>query len=137
MPFFDFNYFTDPRDIVSAVALYGIMYRILTNMGLTPITPTGAPASPPANSLNPTDPTFQAIQAYVITNYSQAYHWTGSCRMAPCIEEGVVDSNGRVFGTENLYVADLTILPFNAAGNGMAPALVIGNIIADKFSKAC
>lgn len=135
MPFYDFRYFTDPRDIASAVALYGIQYNTLVKMGLSPILISGAPAPVPAVSQNPTDPTFIAIREYIVANYSQAYHWTGSSRMSKTIEDGVVNKNGRVHGTTNLYVADLTIYPFNVSGNGMAPAILAGNIIADKIIK--
>jgi len=38
-------------------------------------------------------------------------HPLGGCAMALDVEHGVVDSSGRVFGSEGLYVADGSILP--------------------------
>ncbi|MBI2889568.1 MAG: GMC family oxidoreductase [Nitrospirae bacterium] len=40
-----------------------------------------------------------------------AYHPMGTCRMGAHPEEGVTDSAGRVWGVENLFVADASLLP--------------------------
>lgn len=119
MPEYDFNYFSDPRDLASAVATYAVMYDTLVNMGLTPLGP------------NPSSPA--AVQTYILTNYSQAYHWTGMNRMDQSQTTGVVDSNGNVYGVRNLIVADITILPTSPTGNCAGPALLVGNIISDKL----
>ena len=127
MPFYDFNYFTDAGEILVAVAVYRIMYNTLVNMGLTPLGP-----APPA-ILDPTDPQFIAVRAYIIATYGQAYHWTGSCRMSTSPSTGVVDNNGNVFGVENLVVADITIIPVNPDGNTAGPAFFVGNVMSNKL----
>src|SRR5262249_18160093 len=43
-----------------------------------------------------------------------AAHHCGTCRMAATAETGVADRDGRVFGTQNLYVCDGSAIP--AAG---------------------
>lgn len=125
MPEYTFNYFSNPADMASAVAAYGIMYNILVQMGLTPITPTGTAAPLPANTAQ--------VEAYIAANYGQAYHWTGSCRMSQSATTGVVDSTGHVHGVQDLIVADITIVPVNPTGNTAAPAFLVGNVIANKL----
>ena len=48
-------------------------------------------------------------------NYTSAAHHVGTCRMAKNSDEGVVDSNLKVFGVDNLYVCDGSVFP--TAGN--------------------
>lgn len=117
MPEFEYNYFGDPSDLATAVGAYKVMYQTLVGMGLTPLGPSES----------------EDITSYILTNYSQAYHWTGSCRMAPSAAEGVVDKDGNVFGVEGLMVADVTVVPFNAAGNTAAPAFLVGATMAKKL----
>jgi choline dehydrogenase-like flavoprotein len=49
-------------------------------------------------------------------------HLVGGARMAARAEDGVVDSEHRVFGVNNLYVADGSVLPTQGSAN---PALTI------------
>jgi choline dehydrogenase len=118
-PLFDFKYFSDPSDITSGIEIYTYMYNILVQMGLSPLGP------------DPSDTV--AVQTFVTTQYRQAYHWTGMTRMSRTPSDGVVDTDGKVFRTSNLYVADISVAPFNALGNTQALAYLIPNIIADKL----
>ncbi|CAN5162749.1 choline dehydrogenase [soil metagenome] len=122
MPEYAFNYFMNAADLTSTEAAYGIMYNTLVQMGLTPLGPN------PANTV--------AVEAYIFANYSQAYHWTGSCRMAQSAATGVVDSTGHVYGVQDLIVADITIIPVNPSGNTADPAFLVGNVIANKLIAA-
>lgn len=121
MPNVQFNYWSDPADLTSGVACYTQMYNTLVQMGLTPL----AFLPLPGNTAG--------IQNYILSTYSEAYHWTGSCSMGTSISTAVVDSSGHVFGTKNLIVADITISPFNCLGNTQGIAYLIGNIIANKI----
>lgn len=62
---------------------------------------------------------------------SHAHHWTGTVRMAKTAAEGVCDSRGRVFGVKGLYVTDVSIMPFNHDGNTVAPAIFLGDYVAE------
>lgn len=53
------------------------------------------------------------------------------CRMAPLKQGGVVDSTGKVYGTQNLYVADDSIVPFVMDGTPMSTAYLIAANVAD------
>lgn len=119
-PLYNFNYYSNPDDIRSAVDMYTIMYNTLVQMGLKPDGPD--PVSQP-----------NEVISTILSTPSQGFHWTGMTRMSSSAKTGVVDSSGRVFGSKNLYVADISVAPFNAAGNTQAVAYLVSNIIADKM----
>lgn len=51
------------------------------------------------------------------TRLDSAGHHSGACRMASSAAGGVVDADLRVFGTDNLFVADGSILPYSGHAN--------------------
>lgn len=51
-----------------------------------------------------------------------AHHHAGTTRMALNIQEGVVDTEGRVFGLDNVYVAGASVFPSAGYAN---PTLTI------------
>lgn len=54
------------------------------------------------------------------------HHFVGHCKMAPLEDGGVVDGNTRVYGTQNVYVADNSICPVIPDINTTGPAMMIG-----------
>ncbi len=59
------------------------------------------------------------------------YHPVGTCKMGPGSDAGaVVDSSGRVFGAEGLYVADASIMPAVPRANTNLPTLMVAEKIA-------
>ena len=59
------------------------------------------------------------------------FHPCGTCRMAPEISGGVVDSRLRVHGIEALRVADASIFPNITSANTNAPAILVGRKAAE------
>lgn len=57
-------------------------------------------------------------------------HWQSHCRMAPLELGGVVDSRGSVYGVQNLFVADNSIVPLCMDGSPMQSGYLIGNNVA-------
>ncbi|KAJ9616746.1 hypothetical protein H2200_000465 [Cladophialophora chaetospira] len=57
-------------------------------------------------------------------------HQMGTCRMSNSPEKGVVDSSGKVFGTEGLYVADASVFPSASGVNPMVSTMGIAEWIA-------
>lgn len=121
IPEFTFNYFSAPADVAKGVDIYTRSYNVLVRMGLVPLGPD--PVSDPAG-----------VETYVKTRFSQAYHWVGMNRMTSSRATGVVDSNGRVFGTQNLLIGDISIVPQNPMGNTQAIAYWVANVLAKKLN---
>lgn len=59
------------------------------------------------------------------------YHPVGTCKMGPESDAtAVVDARGKVYGLDNLYVADAAIMPVTPRANTNLPTLVVGERIA-------
>lgn len=113
------NYFSDQADVDTGVALVHDVLDIFDEMGLTPLD---------------TFADDDEIEDYVRDKYQQSYHWISGARMGASVEAGgVVDTNCAVFGVENLYVVDNSIMPVQATGNTDAPARALGKMCADKI----
>ncbi|MEO8357592.1 MAG: GMC family oxidoreductase [Chloroflexota bacterium] len=65
------------------------------------------------------------------------YHAVGTCKMGPQSDPtAVVDARGKVYGVDNLYVADASIMPVVPRANTNIPALVVGERIAAWLAEA-
>jgi choline dehydrogenase-like flavoprotein len=64
----------------------------------------------------------QAAGADEVMTIERYAHLVGGARMAARAEDGVIDSNHRVFGTPNVFVVDGSTLPTQGSAN---PALTI------------
>lgn len=73
--------------------------------------------------------TGEALRAFVRNTASSVWHQSGTAKMGT---DGmsVVDSELRVYGVENLRIADASIMPRVTTGNTMAPCVVIGERLA-------
>lgn len=69
------------------------------------------------------------VEQYVKNNSNLSldiHHFVSHCKMAPLHAGGVVDGNTRVYGTQNVFVADNSICPVIPDINTTAPAMMIG-----------
>ncbi|KAM5351560.1 hypothetical protein ACJ41O_004283 [Fusarium nematophilum] len=57
-------------------------------------------------------------------------HQMSTCRMSSSRDDGVVDEKGRVWGTENLYVADGSVFPSASGVNPMITVMAIADWIS-------
>jgi choline dehydrogenase-like flavoprotein len=119
-PFMQFNYMKTQSEIDSNFAAVKIMRDILLKMGLKPTDDVS---------------TDEKLLEFVNNNLRQSFHWVGACSMNRDARLGVVDGDLKVYGVNGLYVADDSILPRVTDGNTAAPAILIGNILADKILK--
>jgi len=60
-----------------------------------------------------------------------AFHPMGTCRMASSEKEGVISSQGKVYGIENLYIADASIFPTCLGVNPMESIMALSTYIAE------
>lgn len=96
-----------------------------------PAFPAGSPAAESAGYSAEDD---ALIKEFLRTKVGTTWHPMGTCKMAPHGETGgVVDGALKVYGVENLRIADLSIAPGNVAANTMSTALLIGEKAADIF----
>ncbi|OAQ99523.1 hypothetical protein LLEC1_02539 [Akanthomyces lecanii] len=62
-------------------------------------------------------------------------HQMGSCRMSAKPSGGVVDPKGKVWGCENLYVADGSVFPSASGVNPMVTILAISDYISRQLAR--
>jgi choline dehydrogenase-like flavoprotein len=100
--------------------------------------------SSPADDIDPgvTDPCFQAW----LTDLQRAgnkppgaifasAHQMGTNRMSVHERDGVVDSKGRVWGTDGLYISDTSVFPSASGVNPMVTNMAISDWISMNISK--
>ncbi|KAF8868345.1 alcohol oxidase [Infundibulicybe gibba] len=73
----------------------------------------------------------ERLREYVRETCAPVYHPIGTAAMLPRADGGVVDSNLQVYGTHNLRVVDVSILPMELSCHTQAMAYVIGEKGAD------
>jgi len=74
----------------------------------------------------------EQIDAFIRAHVETAYHPSGTCRMGAANDPmAVVDSEGRVMGTEALRVVDSSIMPSITTGNLNAPTIMLAEKLAD------
>ncbi|KAG9086545.1 hypothetical protein FS749_003573 [Ceratobasidium sp. UAMH 11750] len=71
-----------------------------------------------------------AIEAHICEISEMSWHTCVSVPMKPRDEGGCVDARLNVYGTQNLKVADLSILPGNVSANTNSTALLVGEKVA-------
>lgn len=69
-----------------------------------------------------------------VATWSSA-HLMGTCRMSANHENGVVDARGKVWGRENLYVADASVFPSASGVNPMITVMTIADWISRSLDK--
>ncbi|MGO8911922.1 MAG: GMC family oxidoreductase [Bradyrhizobium sp.] len=73
-----------------------------------------------------------ALADFVRRSVFGVWHPTGTCRMGdPRDSHAVVDNSGKVIGSENLYVADASVMPRLPTANTNIPTIMIAEKISD------
>ncbi|KAF9540498.1 alcohol oxidase [Agrocybe pediades] len=75
--------------------------------------------------------TDEQIIDFLKSNFLTSYHPVGSCSMLPQADNGVVDTNLKVYNTSNLRVVDTSIVPLHIAAHLQTTAYALGEIAAD------
>lgn len=71
-------------------------------------------------------------ETFALSTYDSYHHGVGTCMMGPNHDaKAVVDNTLRVYGLDNLYVADASIMPTVTHANTNATAIMIGERVSD------
>ena len=124
-PLINPNWLVDPADkelAVQAVKRQRQLWAYLTSQGLT----NGVEVLPGANVTTDAD-----ILDFISRVLIQVYHAAGTCKMGRRNDTtAVVDSSGKVFGTQNLRVVDASSMPFLPPGHPQSTIYAL----AEKFA---
>ncbi|KAJ3556843.1 hypothetical protein NM688_g1798 [Phlebia brevispora] len=71
------------------------------------------------------------IREWIKAGFSTTFHTAGSCSMLPRSKGGVVSPELKVYGTNNLRVVDLSIIPLHFAAHAQATVHAIAEQAAD------
>jgi choline dehydrogenase len=81
--------------------------------------------------LSVADDDVDGIARSIRSRVSSYHHPVGTCRMGTDPDDGaVVDSRGRVYGVENLHVADASVMPTIPSANTNLPTIMIAERIS-------
>ena len=139
--------FDRKHGLEGALALARIAYvqgakEIFTvTAGMPPFIRSDDAATNTGDGIN--DPSFQSWLAEMrkhgvdppATGWGSA-HQMGTCRMAATQKAGVVDPQGKVWGTEGLYVADASVFPSASGVNPMITNMAISDWISRGIAKS-
>lgn len=118
------NYLAEEADRETTVNLLHLIRRIAGQPALKDVI---AGEARPGASLDGRE----ALLDYARGSGQTAWHTVGSCRMGISAADSVVDARLRVHGITGLRVADASIMPTIASSNTNAPAIMIGERVAD------
>jgi choline dehydrogenase-like flavoprotein len=62
-------------------------------------------------------------------------HLVGGCRMGTRATDSVVDENHRVWGTENVFVADGSVMPTQGSANPALTIMALASRLAERLVK--
>ncbi len=124
-PVLNMGYLSDPSDLNLFIQAFQIYVKEI-NIQVQKIDPQYELIFPPPAIIDDTALLTDFIREEIGANM----HFQSHCRMAPLDQGGVVDSRGRVYGVQGLYVADNSIVPQCMDGSPMASGYLIAENIA-------
>ncbi|EER39780.1 glucose-methanol-choline oxidoreductase:GMC oxidoreductase [Histoplasma capsulatum H143] len=119
------NYYSHPVDRVLGIHAFKYLRKILAHPAFASFTvgPFYGEVSPgPSVSSDDDDAIFEYIKANTIPNW----HASATTQMRPLEDGGVVDPRLKVYGIQNLRVADSSIIPLLPDVNIQGPVFMIG-----------
>jgi choline dehydrogenase len=120
------NLLADPDDLKALVAVVELCREIANS---APLRPFLKQEVVPGNVKGP------ALENYLRNNAISWWHQTCTAKMGRD-SLSVVDANLKVYGIENLRIADGSIMPRVSTGNTMAPCVIIGERAAEAIRVA-
>ena len=129
-PWIDSRLLAHPDDLDAAVEAMELVHLLVTEPGMQEL----------ARLVLPTERGFAsraAIKSWILNQTGSGYHPCGTVPMGspaardPLRQRGATDAEGRVHGTENLVVADASLLPTVPSSNINLPTIMLAERLAE------
>ncbi|KEF51057.1 uncharacterized protein A1O9_12873 [Exophiala aquamarina CBS 119918] len=135
LPAIDGKFFQFEIDGTLAVASTKFSRKVVATSPFSDI--VNASTLTPGFTLVPEDASDEVWLDWIKTKsaYQPNYHHLGTCAMLPRDMGGVVDNNFTVYGTSNVRVVDLSVIPFQAAGHSTALLYGVAEWAAEKIKE--
>lgn len=121
-PIFDLGYFNDLQDLIPAAIGYNKTNMIIGNLGYFPTAGVTCPSFFPNCLTN--------ITQYYIAAFLQfagsGYHYAGTCALGKVVDP----TNGKVYGFEDLYIMDASVIPKAPRGNTQISVYAVAEKLA-------
>jgi choline dehydrogenase len=133
-PLINSNYYAHPADAAVGIASFKYLRKILRHPAVSQYTigPNSGEVSPGAAIADDDD---EAILEYIKANTIPNWHATGTNRMLPEKDGGVVDSQLKVYGVDALRVIDCSIVPVLPDVNIVASIYMVAEKGAEMIRK--
>jgi choline dehydrogenase len=126
LPLINPNWLTSPTDQQVAIAGYKRVRQAFASKAMQPVL-----ADPVEYFPGPTVQTDAEILETIRNTVHTVYHASGTCKMGKADDaSAVVDSAGRVFGTQGLRVVDTSIFPLLPPGHPQSTVYALAEKIA-------
>ncbi|KAI0121331.1 hypothetical protein BJ170DRAFT_644518 [Xylariales sp. AK1849] len=127
------NFFQSDFDGLAAVQTARFSRRVLTTAPLSDLIDMASLA--PSFEEVPEDASDELWLNWIKNSaFGPNYHPLGSCAMLPRDMGGVVDNNFTVYGTSNVRVIDLSVIPLQVAGHSTSLLYAVAEWAATKFT---
>ena len=117
------NYFTNSSDLACARQAVRLAHRIIHSQAMQAVLSAPLGLTPDILASD------RLLNDWILSQYSSAYHFSSTCRMAWREQGGVVDQSGCVYGVHGLRVADASVIPTIPAANTMWTAMMFAERI--------
>jgi len=120
LPIIDNGYFTHPDDMPRFIHAVHVAEQLAKTPLLSEIARQQLFPNPE------TSKTSDELEAAILSEVSTYFHPVGTCHMGPVTDStAVVNSRGQVYGIEDLFVVDASIMPVIPAANTNLPTLML------------
>jgi len=123
-PEININLYENPADMELAYESFEVARSIGNSPALSSLRKE---ETTPGSSVSTPD----QIKEWLLNNSWSYSHPSCTCKMGPDSGDAVVDCTLKVYGVDNLRVADASIMPEITSGHTQAPSFMIGQRVAD------
>ncbi|KAL4261427.1 GMC oxidoreductase family protein [Pleurotus pulmonarius] len=126
-PVIDPHYFEEEIDIQTSVEMVKFVRKLSTVHPFSEV----VGSSPVEINPGPQVQTDEQISTWIKQALNSTFHPAGTCSMLPREKGGVVDPQLKVYGTKNVRVVDLSIVPLHFASHSQATVYAIAEQAAE------